>query len=344
MNGKEGHKFHQLHKICFEDDRTVERSLSQYYGSPRLNDALRYLSGAWAPYCPSAEDSALEHLRVAGLLQLPSESSWGSPPDAYDPQVKSRAARAHSLAAYAYYKKYMACPSPRAGVTPSTEEAAKSKDALTDLIEAARHANQSVCMQLLTPAVLLAGFAFRTFVEDRQLDMRDFLELRPLWRELERRKARWPERVGAALNFDFPSTKDPRACAAAGCKAVIPVGDGSVGQDIGKYCQLCSTEETPSYCSSECREQDWATHQMECRCPGTLHGPLFTSYACLGQQRDVLKGMAERVGYCTHVEVMRDDEDRHDLLNGSVVWEKMMPCPLGIPLKVVKIVLKEYSK
>lgn len=149
----------------------------------------------------------------------------------------------------------MACPSPRAGGTQSTEEAAKSKDALTDLIEAARHANQAACMQLLTPAVLLAGFAFRTFVEDRQLDMRDFLELRPLWRELERRKARWPERVGAALNFDSPSTKDPRACAAAGCKAVIPVRDGSVGQDIGKYCQLCSTEETPSYCSSECREQ-----------------------------------------------------------------------------------------
>lgn len=148
----------------------------------------------------------------------------------------------------------MACPSPRASGTPSTKEAAISINALTYLIEAARHANQAACVQLLTPAVLLAGFAFRTFVENRQLNMQDFLELRPLWRELKRRKARWPERVGAALNFDFPSTNAPRACAATGCKAVIPVEGGSVGQEISIYCLLCSTAETPYYCSLECRD------------------------------------------------------------------------------------------
>lgn len=37
----EGLRFLRLLKICFEDDGTAERSLSQYCSSLQLNDALR---------------------------------------------------------------------------------------------------------------------------------------------------------------------------------------------------------------------------------------------------------------------------------------------------------------
>ncbi|OJT12060.1 hypothetical protein TRAPUB_11398 [Trametes pubescens] len=324
------------------------------YAPVWLEEALRYLSGVGGipdvgvKIMPGicAEDAALHCVsRLVDVhKQTPEdESSWDL--GNYDPAAKSAIAKAHSIAAYAYYRKYMDYTAIIRKTIRHTALAAD--DPLRFLVRAARHAVHAAAVQLLTPAVLLAGFTLRTCMQD-MIDMADidryFLELRPLWRALERCEKRWPARASApALDSEDPTpTPTPTThvvCAAEECQATVDVGERLVEHYRG--CPHCTgqVESAPFYCSLECRDQDWATHQGTCLRPGLLHGPIIQSKLRRRQQCEGLAYTSRRRVTYTHIEVLLEDDEDAD---ADLQWCRILPCPLGTPWKMVTMVKREY--
>lgn len=149
-------------------------------------------------------------------------------------------AHAHSVAAYAYYRKYIAGQEklqeiahdakyyPRPGMPPAD-------DTVQNIFIAAKHATYAATGNFLSPAVLLAGFALRALVENLQLDMALLKEYRPLWRALERCRNEW--RVVESPVFRMKSV----ACGATGCGAATTKGKPRF------TCPACHYNETPTY-------------------------------------------------------------------------------------------------
>ncbi|EIW55148.1 uncharacterized protein TRAVEDRAFT_51276 [Trametes versicolor FP-101664 SS1] len=365
---QEADTYEQVHKICFQDYHTVDigqwdppispshaSPLAKWYQSTlvgkaarkdynplRLEDALRSLSGARPVKGVCAEDAAL-HCLVDIFERTPDdENSWD--PDSYDPKAKSELAKAHSIAAYAYYRKYMARTTPIAKI--GKRDALAPDDPLAFLLDAARHASHAAAVQLLTPAVLLAGFALRTCILDMPLVSPShlnlyFLQFRPLWRALERCGKRWPARPPAD-DEDPPPAYD--ACAAEECEAAVVVGPRLAEHYSGCPDCIGETDEAPFYCSRECRDQDWATHQGTCQAPGRLRGPIMANQARRVQQRNTLNEMSGRVESYTHYEVVPDDSEAENTgpLCGFVEWSRSLPCPLDTPWKTVTVVKRTY--
>ncbi len=215
--------------------------------------SYRSLAGARPQTGVCAEDAALQCLVDVFERTPDDEDSWD--PESYDPRAKSELAKAHSIAAYAYYRKYMSRTTPIE--TRGELNVLAPDDPLAFLVRAARHASHAAAVQLLTPAVLLAGFALRTCLLDMPMvsDVNPyFLQLRPLWHALERCEKRWPART-LAFDSDSPPTYD--VCAVAECQAAVAVGGCIRLAEDYSGCPDCTGKEelAPFYCSQECRDQ-----------------------------------------------------------------------------------------
>lgn len=194
----------------------------------------------------SCEEAAIFIVDPITKLDTPvDDPNWES---TYPDWPEPLKAHAHSVSAYAYYRKYIAGQEklqeiardaqyfPRPGIPPAD-------DTVENIFMAAKHATYAATGNFLSPAVLLAGFALRALVEQLQIDMALLKEYRPLWRALERCRKEWSA-VGSPV-FRMKSV----TCAGTGCGAATTKGKPRF------TCPACLYNQTPTYCSVECRHE-----------------------------------------------------------------------------------------
>ncbi|KAJ8483217.1 hypothetical protein ONZ51_g4855 [Trametes cubensis] len=194
-------------------------------------------------------------------------------PEATQPE---QVARAHSLAAYAYLKKYYASEedlrriAQHAQSHPRQDTQPDVLDPLDNIIRAARHANWVASMGMTTPAALTAGFAFRDVAELLDVNIEEYSHLQPLRAALDIRDEELREIECEARILTGQLLPDPGVCAAPRCEVkpsemqkitVVPC-DGR-----------CPSYMKPSYCSDWCRTTDWAKHRGICSARGAPEDP-----------------------------------------------------------------------
>ena len=181
-------------------------------------------------------------------------------------------AQAHSCAAQAHYMKYIASPEERADIEgeellfcrPETRRLGIGQPPLTSLALAARHANESVRLGLVSHAALNVGLALREVGESVGVDVsrlpENAKEFRPLWRAVAQRV----EEIYADARKlrKEPEDKNPEGgfgCAAEGCsvrreqKAALRICAGK-----------CPADLKPSYCSRECQKKVYGDSDCVC--------------------------------------------------------------------------------
>ncbi len=275
--------------------------------------------------------------------------------------------KAHSLAAYAYFLKYTATPDRQRGAADDAQHfplpaALRADDATVDsLIYAADHANFAACMQFISPAVLLAGGAFRDLAEYLGLDVWSGIKrYAPLWFALE-----WANRQTFDTKFPAGWVLDMREYLTAQAVCLAPGCDQCPGQKKDKqWCRgTCAWDCKPWYCSEKCRRkvrlvveealrvshqfcQDWENHLQYCTPPRVIAVEMPPPCVTVDQStRDVLfrdKLYPEDVSEVTQVEIMPDDANELDARNGTIQEEWELPSPYVFGT-MVKVVLKNYG-
>lgn len=168
---------------------------------------------------------------------------------------------AHSIAAYIYFRKYMASAEELSAVVddsrirfPRGQYQTRVDDQWENITHAARHATHAAAGGFVSPAVLMVGFALKTLVDhvsvDMSLGLQDLKQYRPLWRAIER----WTRELFGVKSRGPGKQHQPppqNQCSASGCTAV------EVCRQSGprpRSCN-CSVEAAPRYCSKECQDQ-----------------------------------------------------------------------------------------
>ncbi len=171
-------------------------------------------------------------------------------------------AQAHSLAAHAQYLKFMASPAERQDIETDehlfcraeTRRLGHGQPPLTSLALAARHANESVKLGLVSHAVLTVGLTLRDLGEGFGVDVSKLPEgatkFRPLWREVARRVEEIYEEDRKSRQSLEQKDDGRFVCAAEGC-------DESREQKsaLRSCAGKCPPDLKPSYCSKECQKK-----------------------------------------------------------------------------------------
>ncbi|KAH9857804.1 hypothetical protein C2E23DRAFT_720157 [Lenzites betulinus] len=305
--------------------------------------AMRYLAGTEFENRP-CEEGALFFLDpiVNPQREIPEDWDPATDSDGHNPSTEALSAQAHSIAAYAYFRKYMACPDELRAIVrdrsddrfPRMTYQTRADDQLENILCAARHATHAAAIDFVSPAVLIAGFAFKTLVERVDLDLARIPLYRPLWRALDR----WQRDLSAEETGGGKAPeRNEEACGAAGCTRTTQHGGGPRGWG----CE-CASDLKPWYCSKECQDIDWLNHQKTCAMKCTIPPP-FTIMSKYGVLSAVLKGMMVLTEPIEHLEILTDDEDLLDPRNGTMLCDFDLPCPFGTPDREVHYVLKRYD-
>ncbi|KAI0822625.1 hypothetical protein BC628DRAFT_652678 [Trametes gibbosa] len=307
-----------------------------------IERALRYITGAETQGKP-CEEGALFFLDPIISPKPDTIDDWD--PTASTPTLNMEAltVQAHSIAAYAYYRKYTA-PTKHleAIVEESTGRFARPEyqthadDHFENIMNAARHATHAAAIDFVSPAVLLAGFAFKTLVEYVGIDLGAIPLYRPLWRVLERwLRERAAAEAEAKMGHGVVEERPAGDCGARKCTSTFAWG----ADPVAWTCE-CASDVRPWYCNIECQDHDWLRHQKVCATRGSIPTPFYieTQYELA---RGVLGGMLILLEPLVHVEIMTD-EDRLDPRNGDVLCESDLPCPFGTPGRWVRYVVKQY--
>lgn len=88
--------------------------------------------------------------------------------------------------------------------------------------------------------------------------------------------------------------------------------------------------------------QDWTRHQATCMSAGVFTPPTII-VARHERVYDDLIVMSALGNPVVRVEVMEEDENREDPMNGEVLVLFELPCPFGTPGKEVLYALKHYQ-
>ncbi|KAI0653579.1 hypothetical protein C8Q70DRAFT_599583 [Cubamyces menziesii] len=312
----------------------------------RLEYALRCLSG-WdtntdGKMCP---ERALFYLRpvINPTQDIGTEidsCSSATPPDTSDSDLRLQA---HSIAAYAYVKKYYASTSEfqmiayEALCLPRDGAQVDPLDPLDNIICAVNRANWLARMQFITPAVLMAGFAFKALAKRLQVDYEQFKQFRPLWRALEKReKELWEANrqmkkpTGSSLPGFF-------VCAASTC----PVKKPRTHQMVTPCYGSCPLDMRPSYCSDQCRTSDWPRHRAIC-CPREST-EIPPTLSLDGRTRDRVVSTMDSKGPVEQLERVLDAEGHGpNPRDGKVLWMLDIPSP-NDPNKLERYALKRYE-
>lgn len=170
-------------------------------------------------------------------------------------------ARAQSCAAYAEYTKYIATAEDRVDIQgdevlfcrPETRRLGIGLPSLTYLELAARHANESVKLGLISHSALIVGLTLREVGESIGVDVSQMPErakrFRPLWRAVTQRVEEIYEEERDLLK-KAERKFDDFVCAVEGCGVRV--------QQKGalRYCAgRCPVDLKPGYCSRECQKK-----------------------------------------------------------------------------------------
>ncbi|RDX43882.1 hypothetical protein OH76DRAFT_1458245 [Lentinus brumalis] len=216
--------------------------------------AVRFLSG-----CAMRKQSAEGALCSLDAITDPTREAARSSRKVTSPELM---AQAHSLAAHAQYLKFMASPAERQDIETDehlfcraeTRRLGHGQPPLTSLALAARHANESVKLGLVSHAVLTVGLTLRDLGEGFGVDVSKLPEgatkFRPLWREVARRVEEIYEEDRKSRQSLEQKDDGRFVCAAEGC-------DESREQKsaLRSCAGKCPPDLKPSYCSKECQKK-----------------------------------------------------------------------------------------
>ncbi|KAI8985638.1 hypothetical protein BD414DRAFT_462211 [Trametes punicea] len=308
----------------------------------RLELALRQLSGWETQGRPCLEGALffLDPIINPRVENIPDENLFTAETLARvtPPELS---VKAHSIAAYAYYKKYLASPEELEAIVkdaqrfPRQDEQCNIQDPLENVICAARHANLAASMQFITPAVLMAGYAFRDLAERLRIYVSGFPHYRPLWRALEKRDQELLEEACMRMRAGGCVSPSETVCAAMRCNATAG-GRRGLRPCTGD----CPADLKPWYCSKTCREKDWHKHRNICQPRDAIEPPPSLS---LGERtRDKVLWIMSPQDAAEQIEIAPDNDDRDDLENGKVMWEAELPSPYA-PDRSVRYVMRRYD-
>lgn len=156
--------------------------------------------------------------------------------------------QAHSLAAYAYYTKYMADRTELeqihvdASLAQRADKQLHPCDQIDNVVRAAMHANTAAKFQFISQAVLMAGFAFKGLAESLDIDIWSFKEYAPLWRALAAHEVTLPRNWKAIAGVRPPAHR----CARQGC------GKNESCVRLFACPGQCPKHMKPKYCTQEC--------------------------------------------------------------------------------------------
>ncbi|KAI0653576.1 hypothetical protein C8Q70DRAFT_1034905 [Cubamyces menziesii] len=311
----------------------------------RLERAIRCLSG-WDTDGRMCHEGALYYVDPILFPKLDRIADKNYPPPATPPGMTppELSLRAHSIAAYAYVKKYYASLSELEMIAcdakcyPREDAQINAVDPLDNLLCAVGRANWLACMQFVTPAALMAGFAFKGLTERLGVDIEGFKHYRPLWRALEQREQELREAECNKRRITGFSTPDPTACATSKC----PERRSKLYKAAVSPCPgPCPFDMKPSYCSESCRNKD-SKHRLFCSGREQTELPLTIVADQRTRDRLVmsmeLRGPVEQLEkiLCAEREVDSDPRD------GVVLWVLDMPS-LRDPTKIEVYAMKRYE-
>ncbi|KAI9067908.1 hypothetical protein FKP32DRAFT_1588101, partial [Trametes sanguinea] len=300
----------------------------------RLELASRHLGG-WSTEGRPCVEGALWFLGPVFNLQMDDfcdEVLSGTKPL---PQMALEADRimAHSLAAYAYFLKYKASVDELANIAKDAEEYPRPDDQqnvvdrLENILRGVWHANCAASMQFITPAVLMAGYAFRDLAQHLPIDVhRDIKHYRPLWRALAMRDKELIAEGRLRLNASEASPKED-VCASSYCvrKARKFKVEEEATASLKPCDGDCPTDLKPSYCSEICRKLDWKRHRLICMPRDEIIPPSDIALDSRTGYR-VLRTLVPQ-GPIQQIEILPADEPGDNEQCGCVVSTAVLPSP-----------------
>ncbi|KAH9893605.1 hypothetical protein C8Q73DRAFT_697626 [Cubamyces lactineus] len=224
----------------------------------------RCLSG-WDTDGRMCHEGALYHVDPILFPKLDhiTDKAYLSPATLPDMTPPELSLRAHSVAAYAYVKKYYASLGELEMIAldakcyPREDTQINILDPLDNILCAVSRANWLACMQFITPAALMAGFAFKSLAESLGVDVDEFKHYRPLWRALEQREKELREAAWSKRRMTGFSTPNPAVCASSKC----PAKRSKLYKTAVHPCAgPCPLDMKPSYCSESCRRKVCILH------------------------------------------------------------------------------------
>ncbi|KAI0676159.1 hypothetical protein C8Q78DRAFT_1142808 [Trametes maxima] len=352
-------KYTSVHRICFQDYRAEYTPCNEWHPEvPHLNAATgdKYLEemGALA-----AEGNDVP-LRLERALSMVLRYACGFNTDDTGRRMSTEAVLqqlepvigpgrflrgvglepmvlVHSLAAYVHYKKYVASVVERKQIATDArkfrraDKRGRAMDPVENLVLSVKHANCAVRMHFVSRAALMAGFAFRALAEALNVDIGVFKQYSPLWSALERRQLEL-SKEGRALTAVGPASRGE--CAACGSKRIEGYGLCGGG---------CAEHLKPVYCSSTCKEKDWASHQNVCEGAGVNEPPPPTVDLLDGMKRHIVIAQLGMTAPLQQIELVSLDEDGASLRNGTVLWGIDSPLPAYARDRPVKYIMKRYE-
>ncbi|KAI0326276.1 hypothetical protein GY45DRAFT_126022 [Cubamyces sp. BRFM 1775] len=295
----------------------------------KIELALRYLSG-WETRGTPDPDSALQALQPLTELKLETfpRGRLTEILSADDLEPVRLIAQVHSIAAYAYYLKYITPADAR--IRPSC---ASKENLIHNLLTAVRHAHVAAKMQFITRGVLWAGFAFQGIAETVGVPLTRFKHYTPLWHAMEQRELAM---FGRAGDITFRT-------------GYFYEGECGLGSSCWETRNLepcsgpCPAHLKPKYCSRECRKEYWPLHKGLCDA-GTALWPMPTLGCSEYPERYMQALDALHVpGLVVQIEVLPEVEEGAEWPTGRVSWWKLEGASPYEPGKTVTYVEKCYD-
>ncbi|KAI0676156.1 hypothetical protein C8Q78DRAFT_372129 [Trametes maxima] len=307
----------------------------------RLEQAMRHreLAG-WDTKGKPCEEGALVFLDpiispdVSGIDFSAPPQTWKTGPPI------ELTVKAHSLAAYAYFQKFVATPKELESIAGDAKRFPQRAHAdgpaavpLHNIMSAARHANHAASFQFISPVVLKVGFAFRNLIGTLGVDSNALKHFRSLWRVLERCERNGLEKEAWYRCFtDEHGLPSHIQCSGPTCGTSSKHGHAMTPCDGG-----CPVSVKPYYCCRACQENDQRRHSMICKPFRSDPSPTLKLDA---KARESIIAAFVPVGPVVDFELV-EVEDFSDPNDGTIVWAVDMPSPY-VPGKMVKWVQRFY--